>query len=311
MRSQDNEFNSPGTTIYPLLGFAPSQINYFGTYKDFRADWIYNNNGIAENIAIESNPLWIIFFRKVSYQDYISMSYILRKCADISLSIGNRVVVNENYKFGAGVNVNIYKQHTPSLDIDLVTKINNLVIDKKSYLMNQYVTYKMSGDKAKASEMKIKLKDVTREIEAEKIKLIDEYKNKHWNSGYVNVGYAFIFDYFLANTYKEFRYKTNEHVVWLHTGHGIKNKVHFSELIRYHWYEKKIIAGINIRIGNNEKKHLYIEYLASYINNIDHHMNIGLVTDIKEKIFLNVGLNLSYGKKLDMFKPEVKINFNL
>ena len=69
-RLSPKEFAIPPSPVFDLMGVTPSQINRTSDIKDFKVDWSFKSWRLNPNIAIQSQPVWELLYRRKDLKKY-------------------------------------------------------------------------------------------------------------------------------------------------------------------------------------------------------------------------------------------------
>lgn len=106
------EFAIPTSPLFDLMGVAPSQVARTSDIKDFKVDWSFKSWKLSPNLAIQSQPIWEIFYNKKTIENYQKASRFKRSLASIDISIGTIQESNDDRRIGGAIKMNIYKQRS-------------------------------------------------------------------------------------------------------------------------------------------------------------------------------------------------------
>lgn len=317
------EFSANCSSVFGLMGMSPAKINTFGSFKEVKVDWFWGKDSIQDNIAVEFNPFWYIFFANMNHKKYQELPYLAKKVGDVALSIGNKKV-GTNHDFGIALNFNLYKKADPVCDKKLLKDIKSVVnrmdllrvIAKKEIMLDMASGASKAKLKAELVDLKNELHTRTTEEEAKIAKIIYNYKSENWNQNFINLGSGYIFAYHLTSDLK-LTPMNHSVAIWLHTGFPIKNFCLVSILNRY-YFNDLICNGINFRFGSSEIKNVFIETLA--YNNIKdgdlsyYNINFGGITPLSKKkkdMKLSLGFNFVFDNTFSLTEIRPTYNFNL
>jgi len=316
-QSQSAEFHANTSTAFSLLDASPAIINTFGSYKEIKFDWFYKDNKIQDNIAIELQPFWLIFFKHVNYQTYINLPYLVQRLGDTSFSLGQKKVGLNNH-FSYALNINLYKQADPINDPKLTKDLKSVFSVREKQIMRELMRKEMMFDMVDASKksqlqseiqyLNDQLDNITETELINTAKIIAQYKKNNWNKGFLNVGVGQMLIYNLDNN---FILLNSTVAVWIHYGMPIKKIGLLSVLHRY-YINDILYNGINVRFGESELKNIFTEILHS-INKTDtyYNFNFGGTTIIKKKYMVSLGFKFKFSDKLKLIELTPTYNFNL
>ena len=82
------EFSIPPTPIFDLMGVTSAQVNRTSDIKDFKVDWSFKSYKLNPNLALQSQPVWEIFYNRKDLSKYQKASVFMRKLATLDISFG-------------------------------------------------------------------------------------------------------------------------------------------------------------------------------------------------------------------------------
>jgi len=107
------EFSIPSSPLFDLMGVAPSLVTRTSDIKDFKVDWSFNSWKVNPNLAIQTQPVWELFYNRKNLEKYQKASYLSRMASSLDVSLGT--VSNElnDRRIGGAMKVNLYRQKDP------------------------------------------------------------------------------------------------------------------------------------------------------------------------------------------------------
>src|SRR5215213_5960205 len=69
-RVSPKEFSIPASPVFDLMGVTSSQINRTSDIKDFKVDWSFKSWKLSPNLAIQSQPIWEMFYNRKDLSKY-------------------------------------------------------------------------------------------------------------------------------------------------------------------------------------------------------------------------------------------------
>jgi len=312
---ESSEFSSETSTVFGLLEVSPAVINTFGSVKELKIDWFFKDNKIADNMAIEVQPIWLLAFRKINYLEYSQLPYIARKLGDMTLSLGNRGGATN--RMGVACSLNLYQQADPRCDLNLMAEIKAVLSEREERLMRQItdlrVKQMMASDSSKKADLGAEIKDLSEAVDklsdqekARNDKLIAEYRRANWNKAFVNLCGGYILSY-LPKSYKVVG---NTGAVWLHCGVPM-GKVGLLSVLHRYLTSGFMCHGLNVRVGTDRFR-LFGEFLAYLRKGSSWYaVNTGGAFSIKRKIRISLGFKFELDKAFDLIKITPSYNFNL
>src|SRR6476659_5144775 len=77
-RISPKELTIPASPVFDLMGVTPSQVNRTTDIKDFKVDWSFKSWKLNPNLAIQSQPIWELFYNRKDLSKYQSASRFIR-----------------------------------------------------------------------------------------------------------------------------------------------------------------------------------------------------------------------------------------
>src|SRR5687768_7069194 len=136
-RVTPKELSIPAAPIFDLMGVTPSQITRTSDIKDFKVDWSFKSWRLNPNLAIQSQPVWELFYNRKDLSKYQNASGFMRRLASLDISIGTVQNEDEDRRIGAAAKLNLVKGADPLLAKDLYTDISEKYRAEKTDLENQ------------------------------------------------------------------------------------------------------------------------------------------------------------------------------
>lgn len=333
------ELTIPSSGAFNLMGVNPALVSRPGFTKDFSISNFIKDGKLLDDIALDAQPFWVLFFKNKSINDYQSdkLKY-LRFLSHINVSLGT-TKKNDLRKFAWSGKITLQKD--PMMDKVYVAQIEKMTEDLgfnkvKGFLafeidgLEQQVDAEQNPVKADSLRQLLKIKqaaleslheNVTKAVLEAKKKLAQKYIEEHWADPVVDIGAGQVFNY-NTPTLDSINFSTDGVGVWINPAIGIKlsknpeaNKIQLAGLLKYIRIggNDDIYAGANIRYGNG-KVNAFAEYI--YEKNGKRETNTvayGLTYKIDNKKIIEVGLRHLLDNKFQLknFYPAVSLNWAL
>lgn len=248
------EFAIPTSPLFDLMGVAPSQVARTSDIKDFKVDWSFKSWKLSPNLAIQSQPIWELFYNKKTIEKYQKASWLNRSLASIDLSIGTVQESNDDRRIGGAIKINLYKQKDPLLTNGAYNEIETQFSDELFSLKeNEKILLHKLDSVTKPSDIK-ELKNSLRENDeklnslfarkSDAVKLkATEFVNDNWNSAFIDLAYGRISTYETDSigSFRKLRLNRNTASgTWLNFGFGVGRKGLISGLLRTAFYEEEL-----------------------------------------------------------------------
>lgn len=248
------EFAIPTSPLFDLMGVAPSQVARTSDIKDFKVDWSFKSWKLSPNLAIQSQPVWELFYNKKTIEKYQKASWIDRSLASIDLSLGTVQESNDDRRIGGALKINIYKQKDPLLADGAYTEIETQFNDEllalkenEKRILHELDSVTKPSD---IKELKNLLKEndekltsfYARKNDAIKTKA-SEFINDNWNSAFIDLAYGKIHTYETDSigSFRKLRLnRSTASGTWLNFGFGVGRKGLISGLVRTSFYQEEL-----------------------------------------------------------------------
>lgn len=220
--AKGTEFAIPASPAFNLLNDnVPSRIQRYSTLHDFKVDWSFYSgqisNGISPGLAIEAQPIWLLFYDQQAATKYRQASSFARTLSTLSLSLGTNVTNDKNW-LAWGAKLNLYRQHDPLKDPKFLKSLEETTNSEKEVFFlrindlerEKILLRKMSPDfdqrfmelEDSILQMQMAIKEVEMSQSQRLAEVREDYIRKHWNSSYLDVAYGRLATFKMLN--KEF-----------------------------------------------------------------------------------------------------------
>ncbi len=295
-RLSPKEFSIPPSPVFDLMGVTPSQINRTSDIKDFKVDWSFKDWKLNPNLAIQSQPVWEIFYNRKNLDRYQQASAFMRKLASIDVSVGTVQNEESDRRIGFAVKMNIIRQKDPLMATELYEDIGSRFTDEKAQLLQQLKELEIKLDTTKNILEKPDLRNqiaATREILLSLNTRRNEEINsraaifvtEHWNAASLDIAFGRVYTYQTdsAGSLRKLRLNRNTGMgLWLNGGFPLGKKIMVSGLARITQYDEQI------------------DFLLRDRNTLEETNE----TAVAENNIYSLGINLRYGSPVYSFFAE-------
>lgn len=295
-RLSPKEFSIPAAPVFDLMNVTPSQINRTSDIKDFKVDWSFKSWRLNPNLAIESQPVWELFYNRRDLNKYQQASGFMRQLASADVSIGSVQDENNDRRIGYAIKLNLFKQRDPLMAKELYEDIGVKYAQEKHDLDSQLKALTIQLDTIKnvlaKPNLRSQIKSVEEQLQTNNSRRNGEingrakiFVDEHWNSSSLDASFGRVYSYKTdsAGSLKSLRLNRNTGWGgWLNGSLGIGRKFLLSGLFRINWYQEELQFLIRNRSTQEE-----ISQTAIADNNL-----------------YSAGMNLRYGGSLYTFFVE-------
>ncbi len=295
-RLSPKEFSIPPSPVFDLMGVTPSQVNKTSDIKDFKVDWSFKDWKLNPNLAIQSQPIWEIFYNRKNLSRYQQASPLMRKLASIDVSVGTVQNEESDRRIGFAVKMNIIREKDPLMAKELYEDIDGRFADEKTQLTEQLKELQTKLDSTKNVLEKPNLRNQinsTREtllsLNSRRMEEINSRASvfvvENWNAASLDIAFGRVYTYQTdsAGSLRKLRLNRNTGMgLWLNGGVPIGKKLMLSGLARITQYDEQI------------------DFLLRNTNTLEEEN----ATAVAENNIYSLGVNLRYGSPIYSFFVE-------
>ncbi len=295
-RLSPKEFSIPPSPVFDLMGVTPSQVNKTSDIKDFKVDWSFKDWKLNPNLAIQSQPIWEIFYNRKNLSRYQQASPLMRKLASIDVSVGTVQNEESDRRIGFAVKMNIIREKDPLMAKELYEDIDGRFADEKTQLTEQLKALQIKLDSTKNVLEKPDLRNQinsTREtllsLNSRRMEEINGRASvfvvENWNAASLDIAFGRVYTYQTdsAGSLRKLRLNRNTGMgLWLNGGVPIGKKLMLSGLARITNYDEQI------------------DFLLRNTNTLEEEN----ATAVAENNIYSLGVNLRYGSPIYSFFVE-------
>lgn len=253
-RLSPKEFSIPAAPVFDLMGVTSSQINRTSDIKDFKVDWSFKSWKLNPNLAIQSQPIWEMFYNRRDLSKYQQAPGFMRRLASTDLSIGSVLDENNDRRIGGAVKFNLLKQRDPLMARELYTDIGERFAQEQYNLDSQLRELKHTLDTTTDILAKPELRNQIQSTQEQLMTIHSRrnaeingrakiYVDEYWNASSLDLAIGRVYSYKTdsAGSLKTLRLNRNTGFSgWLNGSVGIGKKFLLSGLIRSSWYEEEL-----------------------------------------------------------------------
>ena len=295
-RVTPKELTIPAAPVFDLMGVTPSQINRTSDIKDFKVDWSFKNWKLNPNLAIQSQPVWEMFYNRRDLSKYQSASPFMRRLASLDLSFGTVQDENNDRRMGLALKMNVYNQRDPLMAKDLYAGISEKYKQEKTELEQQLKALKSKLDTTtnilEKPGIRGQIKGVEEQLLSQNSKRREEingrakiFVDEYWNASSVDIAFGKVFSYKTdsAGELKGLRLNRSTGLGgWINASFGLGKKFLVSGLFRSSWYQEELEFQLKDLNTGNETS----------------------MKAVADNTLLTMGMNLRYGNPIFTFFVE-------
>ena len=236
------EFAIPASPAFNMLNEnVPSRIQRYASLHDFKVDWSMTNGQqgytLSPGIALEAQPVWLLFFDRAGAAKYRSATPLTRMLSTLSVSLGTNASNDKNW-LAWGAKLNLYRQNDPLNDDEFLKALDAATLDSKDTFLlaikdiekAQIMLDRRSGDydrKMNVLEDSIAAIEFTiqeqERLQSQRLaEAREKYIQENWNASYVDVAFGRLMSY--TQSQKDFSQVVSDPVSGRDTTLSFSNK---------------------------------------------------------------------------------------
>jgi hypothetical protein len=317
-RVSPKELTIPPSPVFDLMGVTSSQINRTSDIKDFKVDWSFKSWKLNPNLAIQSQPIWELFYNRKDLSKYQSASRFMRRLASLDISIGTVQDENNDRRMGFAARMNLFKQKDPLMAGELYAGIGEKYKTEKTELETQLKELRLKLDTTKEVLSKPALRSQILSAE-EQLMTLNSRRNgeinsrarifisENWNASSLDVAFGRVYSYQTdsAGSLKSLRLNRNTGVGgWLNTNIGLGKKFLLSALFRTSWYEEELNFLVRNPATNEEISQKAIANNTLYTMGLNMRYGSSIYTFFVEFLYEKKGLKTPLEALNETFKAS-------
>jgi hypothetical protein len=253
-RISPREFAIPVSPVFDLMGMVPAQVSRTDEIRDFKVDWSFRSWTLSPNLAIQSKPIWEIFYNRKSLDKYQRAPWIMHRLASLDVSLGTAQTPDLDRQVGFAVKINLFKGKDPLLAKDIYADIQerfdsekdeitkhlnevNLMLDTTSNILTKFT---LKQEKKNTEEQLFTINQRRQQEINERARI---FSAEHWNSPSVDLAVGKVYSYIIDSTgaIDQLRFNRNTALgVWVNASYGIGRKILVSGLVRASFYDETL-----------------------------------------------------------------------
>lgn len=295
-RLSPKEFSIPPSPVFDLMGVTPSQINRTSDIRDFKVDWSFKSWRLNPNIAIQSQPLWELLYKRKPLAKYQRAGYLMQRLSTLDLSLGTVQNEESDRRIGYAVKMNLLKGRDPLMAANLYNDISASFEEEQTSLSSQLkelqakldTTTNLVEKSAIRNELNA-LNGQLQTIHTRRNEAINEraglFVAEHWNAASLDVAFGRVYTYQSDSAGSLRKLKLNRNTgwgIWINGGVPLGKRWLLSGLIRTTWYEEQLDFLIRDEVTQEESQR----------------------SAVAENKLYSAGMNIRYGGPIYSFFAE-------
>jgi hypothetical protein len=295
-RLSPKEFSIPPSPVFDLMGVTPSQINRTSDIRDFKVDWSFKSWRLNPNIAIQSQPLWELLYKRKPLAKYQRAGYLMQRLSTLDLSLGTVQNEESDRRIGFAIKMNLLKSHDPLMAANLYDDISSQFEEEQALLDSQLKELQKKLDTTTSLIEKAAIRNELNALNSQ-YQTIHTRRNEainqraslfvaeHWNAASLDIAFGRVYTYQSdsAGSLRKLRLNRNTGWgIWINGGVPLGKRWLLSGLARTTWYEEQLDFLVRDRITGDETQQ----------------------SAVAENKLYSVGMNIRYGGPIYSFFAE-------
>jgi hypothetical protein len=291
------ELSIPASPVFDLMGVTPSQVTRTSDIKDFKVDWSFKSWRLNPNLALQSQPVWELFYNRKNLQKYQHASSFMRHLASIDFSAGTVQNEDNDRRIGAALKINLFKRRDPLMAKELYAGLAEKYESEKQDLEKQLLALqiqldtttdilKRPGIKKLIDPLEDQILSIPKRRSEEISSRAKIFVEENWNASFIDLAFGKINTFATDSTGSLTSLRLNRNTasgIWINAGWGIGKKILVTTLVRSSFYEEQV--------------DFLLHDLSTGIDQSEH--------SIAKNTLLTTGLNLRYGGPIYTFFAEI------
>jgi len=188
-----------------MLGVTPEVVTRPGYVRDFKVDWRIKNYKVAPDLALEAQPVWLLYYDRHDLDRYRRATSLQKTLSTMSFSFATAKIDNVNH-MSTAIKFNIYREKDPIMDKKLIAELQREVDWDEFEIIAKMNRLRDSLDFETDPDYKVVLRDSLVELrtnlksirtgQKDKLKSIqEEYVMENWNASMLDVAIGRVWTY--------------------------------------------------------------------------------------------------------------------
>ena len=314
-RISPKELSIPSSPLFDLVGVTSCQVTRTSDIKDFKVDWSFKSWKLNPNLAIQSQPVWELFYNRKDLSKYQEASRFMRRLSSLDISIGSVQNEDNDRRIGFAAKLNLY-QRDPLMARELYGDIGEKYSKEKTELEKQLKGLKIKLDTIQnileKPGLRTEIKTVEDQLLAINSRRREEingrakiFVSEHWNASSLNVAVGKVYTYKTdsAGSLKSLRLNRNTGFgAWINGGVGLGKKLLLSGLFRTSWYEEELNFLVKDNNTGEETTQTAIAQNTLFTSGLNLRYGGAIYTFFVEFLYEKKGLKTPLEALTDVFK---------
>lgn len=220
---RNSEFAIPSAPAFSLLGATPELVTRAGSVQDFKVDWRIKNYNLAPDLALEAQPLWVLYYDRKGLDEYRRATPFMKTLSTLSVSFGTAKNDGINH-FAYALKMSLFREKDPLSDPALLKQMAEELAEQQGPLKEYIKDLRAQLDTVSSREERLLLKEeifntrgeiaaLQKQQKSELIQVQANYMAEHWNSSGLDIAFGKVYTY--ANEFDTLNVQNAGYALWL------------------------------------------------------------------------------------------------
>lgn len=253
-RISPKELSIPASPVFDLMGVTSSQVTRTSSIKDFKVDWSFKSWKLSPNLALQSQPIWEMFYNRKDLGKYQNASSFMRRLSSLDISVGSVQNEDNDRRIGFAAKVNVFDQKDPLMAKDMYAGITEKYKSEREDLETQLKELNKKLDTTNNILEKPGLRSQINSVQDQLLSLNSRrreeingrakiFVSENWNASSLDVAFGNVYTYKTDSGGSLTSLRLDRNTAWgawLNGSVGVGKKFLLSALFRTSWYQEQL-----------------------------------------------------------------------
>jgi hypothetical protein len=281
------DLSIPISPALTLLGVNPSLVARPSFTRDIKVDWSFTSYRVSPNLALEAQPIWLLFYDRPDLTRYRQAGAFLRTLSTLSLSLATiQRGTDEQRQLAFAVKLNLFRARDPLMEVEQFKRSFADYYAQREELLKQQREWEDTLQQKTDPVDKLNAQDEIDKLESELVRLKVQQKERNlelkaqyqrafWNASCLDVAFGRIYNY-NSDTFDSLRLQSSGLGAWINGGLRLGRHGFLSGQVQYLAQEvlnpdnrvvgtrATVSAGLNFRYGS-PRYNFFVEAMRDHV----------------------------------------------
>jgi hypothetical protein len=201
------DLSIPVSPALTLLGVNPSLVARPSFTRDIKVDWSFTSYRVSPNLALEAQPIWLIFYDRPDLERYRRAGALLRTLSTLSVSLATIQRAGDSQRqLAAAVKLNLFRSKDPLMQVEQFKRSYADYYQRREELLKQQHGWEDTLRQRTDPVDKLNAQDEIDKLESELVRLKVQQKDRNlelkaqyqrafWNASCLDAAFGKIYNY--------------------------------------------------------------------------------------------------------------------